>query len=394
MMNTNELVKETEIAVIGGGIVGISTAYYLAKKGKDVVVVERNEVGSEASGANAGFACRPSLLDPILLEVSKVALEEYQQFNKELGCNVEYDRCGFLVLLEDRASLEEWTHQVRERHKLGLAEVDIIDPSEVLKLEPNIVRPKFGAYYDPLSGHINPLYLVQALSGKLKELGGKVYERTEALGIKTEKRHIAALVTNRGEVKTKYIINACGAYSAVIGRMVGVEVPVRPHRHHMMVTEELPPMITSVIEGGGYRQAELASVSASESPGGRTGAALFNQKKDGNILLGITGDFAEYEKLTTFEDICAIGEMAVKYLPLLKDLNVCVIRAWANHYPSTSDYLPILGTVGGIDGFLLATGLNDYGLEVGAGVGKVISELVCFGTTDIPIQKFDLSRFN
>ena len=319
-MNTNEMVKETEIVVIGGGIAGITTAYYLAKEGKGVAVIERNEVGCEASGANAGFACRPSLLDSTLLEISKVALEEYQQLNDDLGCNIEYERCGFLVLLEDQDSLEEWTSQVKERHKLGLAEVNIIDPTDVLKLEPNIVRPKFGAYYDPLSGHINPLYLVPALTDKLKELGGKVYERTEALEIKTEKHRIAALVTSKGEVKTKYIINACGAYSGVIGAKMGLEIPVRPHRHHMLVTEELPPMITSVIEGGGYRQAELASAGAGESPGTvvRTGAAIFNQKKDGNILLGITGDFAGYDKLTTFEDICAISEMAVKYLPLTK----------------------------------------------------------------------------
>ncbi len=390
------MIEETEIVVIGGGIAGITTAYYLAKEGKDVVVIERNEVGSEASGANAGFACRPSLLDSTLLDISKVALQEYQHLSKELKYDIEYEKCGFLVLLEDRDSLKEWTHQVEERHKLGLTEVSIIDPEEVRRLEPNVIRPEFGGYYDPLSGHINPLHLVPALAEKLTELGVRVYEQTEALWIKIKNKHVEAVITNKGEIKAACIINACGAYAGLIGRMVGIEIPVKPHRHHMVVTEELPPIVNCVVESGVYRKTEVASASAAgESEAAvRTGAAIFNQQKKGNLLLVITGDFAGYNKLTTFDDICTISEMAIRYVPLLKDLNVSVIRTWANHYPSTTDYLPILGAVNGIEGFIIATGLNDYGLEVGAGIGKVVSELVCVGKTTIPIDKFSLSRFH
>jgi glycine/D-amino acid oxidase-like deaminating enzyme len=391
-----QMTEETEIVVIGAGITGITAAYYLLKEGKDVVVIEKNEVASEASGANAGFACRPSLLNPTLLEISKVALQEYQHLGQELKYDIEYETCGFLVLLEDRDSLKEWTHQVEERHKLGLGEVGILDPEEVHGLEPHVVRPEFGGYYDPLSGHINPLHLVPGLAERLTELGGKVYERTEVLEIKTKNQRVESVITNKGQIKANYIINACGAYAGSIGRMVGIEIPVKPHRHHMLVTEALPPLVHCVVEGGAYRQAEVASASAAgdSKAAARTGAAIINQQKKGNLLLGITGDFAGYNKLTTFDDICTISEMATKYVPLLKDLHVSIIRTWANHYPSTTDYLPILGAVDGIEGFVIATGLNDYGLEVGAGIGKVVSELVCFGETTIPIETFSLSRFH
>jgi len=238
-----------------------------------------------------------------------------------------------------------------------------------------------------LAGRVNPLYLVTALGDKARELGIKIHEHTEVIDIKVDDRCVKSVVTDKGEIKAKYIVNAAGFWARHVGEMVGLKIPIRAMSCHMLVTEELPEILRNNISDSFY------SAESAETP--RKGIEVFSiykQTKKGNLLLGMSEGPGESKWITleAFERLC---QAAVKAIPILKDMHVNIIRSYGNLYAMTPDGLPILGEVEGLKGFILACGFCDYGIMASYMVGKGICELICSGETSISIDEFGLSRF-
>jgi len=392
-----EIQRESEVAVIGGGIIGVATAYYLTKQGKEVVLIEKNEVGSEASGANVTFCTLSSGGDRLLHYFTAKSIAEYMKIDDsmELGHDIEFNRLGLLILIETERSLELWKECLEERQEFS-PEDRIVSGEELVELEPNLSPTVKWGLYSPLGGHINCLYLVTSMADKAKELGAKVYEYTKALDIKVEDGHVKSVVTEKGEIKAGYIVNAAGRWAPEIGQMVGLKLPITSERHQVLVTEMLDrKLINRHIISGAYREATLLPPEQRKALEETT--FLCTNEDKGNLLLGISGDPATEDKRVTFISFRDICEQAIKYLPILKELRVNIIRSFANHYANTPDRHPILGPVERLDGFILACGMNDYGFQQGAIVGKVISEIICFGESlSIPaeiMKQTSLSRF-
>lgn len=390
-----EIQPESEIVVIGGGVIGVAITYYLTKQGKQVVLIEKNEVASEASGANATFCTLPSGGDRLLHYFTAKGIAEYQKIDdsNELGRDIEFNRLGLLVLIETERSLELWKQSLEERLEFSPQD-RIVTGDELTELEPNLSPIVKWGLYSPYGGHIECLYLVTGMADKARELGAKIYEHTKVVDINLDQGHVKSVLTDRGEVKADYIVNAAGRWAVEIGRMVGLELPITSERHQMVVTEMLDrPIINRHLISGAYREAVL--LPAEQRKVIEETCFLVANEAKGNLLLGISGDPATEDRRVTFGRFHDICQQAVKYLPILKELRVNIIRSFANHYANTPDRHSLLGPVEGVDGFILACGMNDYGFQQGGIVGKVISEIICFGESlSVPPEIMEQTSFS
>ncbi len=378
---------EAEVVVIGGGVVGSSTAYFLARAGKEVVLVEKGYKAGEASGANAAFVWSITRKPGIDIRLAMHSINIHKQLQKELDMDFEYVHNGGLLVIEDEEQLPFVEAHVKARAEDGYP-LEMIDAKQVFELEPLLSEEKIiGAVFSPIDGTTNPIFLVISLNLQAQKLGAKIFHHTEVRGIEVMGGKIKGVITDKGTIKTNTVVNAAGSWGCFIGEMVGLKVPVTPFQLAMLVTEQLPPCVFHPIMSASYMVEEDTG-----KEGGLGCGLIISQQAAGNLLIGASWRDAEYDKRTNQEEIELMARVNVEAMPSLK--NVRVIRSYANFFPHTDDDLPILGQVDGVEGFIMACGHNGHGICLGPGSGKLIQELICEGITSIPLDELRLSRFN
>jgi len=378
---------EAEVVVIGGGVVGSSTAYFLARAGKKVVLVEKGYKAGEASGANAAFVWSITRKPGIDIRLAMHSINIHRQLQQELDMGFEYVYNGGLLVIEDEEQLPFVEAHVKARAEDGYP-LEMIDAKQVFELEPLLSEEKIiGAVFSPVDGTTNPIFLVISLNLQAQKLGVKIFHHTEVRGIEVMGGKIKGVITDKGTIKTNTVVNAAGSWGCFIGEMVGLKVPITPFQLAMLVTEQLPPCVFHPIMGASYMVEEDTG-----KEGGLGCGLIISQQASGNLLIGASWRDAGYDKRTNQEEIELMARVNVEAMPSLKDVRV--IRSYANFFPHTDDDLPILGKVDGVEGFIMACGHNGHGIGLGPGSGKLIQELICEGITSIPLDELSLSRFN
>lgn len=377
---------EAEVVVIGGGVVGSSTAYFLARAGKKIVLVEKGYKAGEASGANAAFIWSITRKPGIDIRLAMHSINIHRQLQKELDRDFEYVYNGGLLVIEDEEQLPFVEAHVKARAEDGYP-LEMIDAKQVFELEPLLSEEKIiGAVFSPIDGTTNPIFLVISLNLQAQKLGAKIFHHTEVRGIEVMGGKIKGVITDKGTIKTNTVVNAAGSWGCFIGEMVGLKVPVTPFQLAMLVTEQLPPCVFHPIMSASYMLEEDTG-----KEGGLGCGLIISQQAAGNLLIGASWRDAGYDKRTNQEEIELMARVNVEAMPSLKDVRV--IRSYANSFPHTDDDLPILGKVDGVEGFIMACGHNGHGIGLGPGSGKLIQELICEGITSIPLDELRLSRF-
>jgi sarcosine oxidase subunit beta len=382
--------KEAEVVIIGGGVVGSSIAYFLSKAGRKVVLIEKGDVGGEASVANGSFVWTSTRRPGIDLNLALASIEIHKEFQEELDFDAEYRRTGGMIIIENENQIPAMETFRKGREDIGLI-LTMLDLREARELEPLLSERIIGALYNPLDGGTNPFYLMLALNRKAEQMGAKIFYHTEVQGIQVEHFKVKGVVTDKGLIKTEIVVNACGSWASFIGEMVGVKIPIIPNEMEFMVTEQLPPLVSHMVMSASYVTEEYGKEEMMVNREKFGCALVICQTVSGNLLLGSTWRFVGYDKRTSYEETVAIAREIARFFPPLKDVHV--IRTFANFFPFTDDDLPILGYVEGIEGFVMAAGHCGHGVCLGPITGKLISELICEGRTSIPIDELRLSRF-
>jgi len=379
--------REAEVVVVGGGVVGSATAYFLARAGKNVVLVEKGSKGGEASSANAAFVWSVTRKPGIDIRLAMHSISIHKQLKEELAMDVEYEQCGGLMIIDDPQQLPFIEAHLQARAQDGYP-LEMVDAKQVMELEPNLAPEKIlGAVYSAIDGKTNPIYLVIALNRGAEQIGARLCHYTEVRGIEVSGGKVEGVVTDKGTIKTNTVVNAAGSWASFIGEMVDINVPVSPFQMAILVTEQLPPCVFHALMGGNYM------VEEDSGKGGSLGCALvMSQQAAGNLLLGASWRRIGYDKRTNRDEIERIAGINVEAMPMLK--NVRIIRSYANFFPYTEDDLPILGQVEGVDGFIMASGHGGHGICLGPGSGKLIQELICGGQTSLPLEELNIARFN
>ena len=369
------------VVVIGGGIMGLAIAYHLARLGtKDVTVLDKSYLCGGASGRNGG-GVRAQWSSEANVRLMQESIRLCREFASEMKINVWFRQGGYLFLArseEIRRSLEK---SVEVQNGCGLG-TRMLSPKEARKVVPELDPSGLvAASYNPDDGVVFPWPFVWGFAQAAQKLGVRIATFTEVVGFRTQGASIEAVLTKpaRGKgderaIATAKVVNAAGAWSPEIAKMVGVELPNKPHRHEICSTEPLKPWLKPLV-------AELE------------GGLYFSQSTRGEIVGGI-GQERVPAGLNQESSHAFLGRYAkalTRACPVLG--RVKVLRQWAGCYDLTPDHNPIVGPVDEIQGFYQASGFMGHGFMMAPIVGKLIAQYI---VEEVPLPMFErwnLRRF-
>jgi glycine/D-amino acid oxidase-like deaminating enzyme len=386
-------VLSSEVVVIGGGVIGAATAYYLCKEGAEVMIVEADDLASGASGACDGFISLQSKQLGSHLEMALQSARLFPSIADDLEVDIEYRPCGGLMLARTAEQLKELKARAKKLKAAGL-EVETLTPSELKKHLTETGKNVKGATYCAGDAQVNPLKLTLGLAQKAQELGAEILRGCKVENIIVTNNRVREVNTTAGSIHSRRVVCAAGSGSNQIGKMIIVDIPIMPQRGQILVTEAVERALDVIVSGAEYlgTKANIAELMPQDEEAAKLGLGFTaEQTVSGNILLGSTREFAGFDNNTTPEAIEAIARNAIDYLPWIKDLDV--IRSFAGLRPYSPDGLPILGMVKGVKGFYMATGHAGDGTCLAPITGKLMSELILDGETSLDIEPFSLYRF-
>lgn len=356
----------TDVLVVGGGIIGSSIAYYLAQNNVDVCLIDRLEPVSGTSSACDGFVFIQSKRPGMHLKLAKASRHMYENLTKILGEDIEYEKKGSLVIIENE-------HQLAERkkmliiHRAEKLDVRLLTTYQALSLEPLLSQNIYGATYAPDDAQVNPIHVTYAYLKQAKAKGAKVIPGCELAAIKIKKTKADEAITTRGRIKFKTIINAAGVSAGTVSKMIGVDLPIQPRRGQILVTEPVDKMINKLIACHCYLEAKFGNDT-------KLAGTTIEQTRSGNLLIGSTREHLSSEKTVTCEGLKAIAEHAAGIIPATENLKI--IRAFAGIRPYNPEGLPILSRTETMDNFINACGHDGDGITLAPITGKLIADLV------------------
>jgi sarcosine oxidase subunit beta len=369
--------KATDVVVIGAGIMGASTAYYLSKAGVDVTLIERQGIiaGGTASQACAGGVRHQGrVLSEIPLAIHSIGL--WNGLEKELDADLQYRQKGMTIVTDDEKLIPSLEKRVVNEQSLGL-HIRMVYGSELHDLIPGLSPRMLAGSYCPLDGHANPMCSVNAFAVTAERLGARLVTHCSAEGLVTEKGKIVAVRTSKGNIPCARAILASGVWSRAIASSVGVSLPMRPFGLQMMVTVRRPHILDQVLGWLGH------------------GISL-KQVPSGGFVIG--GGWPGQCDPQTYQTNLHPGSMAksaqttVELFPSLA--NIPIVRAWVGIEAFSIDELQILGPVPGLEGLVLATGFSGHGFALGPGVGELITRYITTNQLPDLLKPFGIERFN
>ncbi len=400
--------KTANVVIIGGGIVGCAIAAELSKRIKDVVLIEKNGISSQASGANFGMVWIQTRFPGYDVSMVRRSQEIYEELiNQEFDLDIEYEKIGGLTVGYNEAQLKAMKWQCKRKQSYGFP-VSLLDREDTLRLEPNLNPEIIGSIFCGEDAQLNPYHTTMAFANLAKRRGAEIYTYTEVTGINMINNKIQSVKTNKGEISTSIVINAAGCWAREIAKMVNIEVPIFPQRLQALVTEPLPQLVRRVIQAA----RDITEEEALENPEKATGFAFeydgeqteenlpklpveetiftyLKPTRSGTTAIGTTNEFVGYDKTTTPEGMSAMLKGAVKICPALKKAKI--IRSWANFVPFTYDGLPIIGTIEGVEGFIMAAG-HAHAMSHAPAVAVQLADLILEGKEDELMLHADYKR--
>ena len=369
-----------DAVIIGGGLHGLATAYFLAKEQgmANVAVIEKRFIGFGGSGRNTAIV-RANQRTQENLPLYKEALELWPILTKELDYNLMFFNCGNLNLCHSEAAMSAARLQIASAQFNGI-ESHLIDAKQCKEMVPalniseDITYPIFGAMYHPPGGIVRHDAMVWGLAKGAAKYGVHIHQQTEVTGINVENGKIVSVETDRGKINTPRVLNAAGGYSAAISyEMLGIKLPISVLNIQAMVTQPLKPILNHVVSSGAYH-------------------AYANQTLKGEIATGAHMDpWPNYTTQTTAYYIKHQAEALSEMLPCLR--GVRFMRHWSGLADMTPDMAPIMDGNDQIEGYYMDCGWGYFGFKSSAAAGKYMAQFMASGSCPSMLQPFTLRRY-
>jgi sarcosine oxidase subunit beta len=359
--------RAASVAIVGGGVIGASVAYHLARRGwRDVVVLEREPAPGRGSTARATGGFRAQYGTAINVRLSLLARERLRAFHDETGGDAGYDPCGYLWLAADGDELAQLREGQAVQHAQGLPEATMVDATGALELNPALAADDIaGAAFCPTDGYIRPLGILEGYLAAAMRLGVRMESGVTVTGVERGPGGaIATLLTSAGPIGVGAVVNAAGAWAGDLARFAGVELPIEPLRRQVAITapcDLLPsrmPMTLFCRDGFHLRV------------------------RDGRVLLlrptpGAPGrPFACDVEAAWMDDVVALAHARV---PVLRRAAIDRGAAWAGLYEMSPDKHAILGAAPDCPNFFLANGSSGHGVMHAPALGLLLAEIMSDG---------------
>lgn len=358
-----------QVIVIGGGVIGAASAYFLARRGAQVLLIERKHMGSGASGVTASMI---GLSSGITAPLKPHAVEGHRRIptlEAETGVDLEIVRGGGLSLASNDNEIDMLRAQQTADLEEGI-EGRLIDAAELRTMAPWVAHHLCAALHRPHNYHVNPFRLYEAYTKGAVDKGAKV-TYAEVRDIRFTGGRIDRVVTNKGDHLCETVVVACGAYTAQLLARVGIDVPIVPGRGQAIITEACQPVTPYMVNCPGH--------------------LYTRQVLRGNFYIGSETEFVGFDRNITLEKISKYTCQLVKTIPMLARLRA--IRFFSGFRPMPKDELPIVGPLSQCARLIVAAGHARGGMLYSAGTGLAVSGLVMDGKSEIPIGAFSPDRF-
>jgi glycine oxidase len=367
-------VQRPDVVIVGGGIIGCSIAFFLAKSGVRALILERGQVGGEASSGAAGMLTAQAHTDepgPFFdLKLASRALYEGLaiELRERTEIDIEYRRLGHLV----PALTEAEAAAVKDRVAWQAARrlpAEWLDAKAARALEPGLTTDTLGAGWFPEDHHVNNSAVTQALAGAALRLGGEVRADCAVLDLVQDGRRVAGVRTSEGTVPAGTVILCAGAWMQQFERAAGIPLPIVPAKGQIVVGRLDLPALRHVVYGT---------------------EAYAIPRPTGEHIIGSTLEYVGYDKRVTFEGMTGLLHGITRLVPALHD--AAMVASWGCLRPAAPDGLPLLGVVPDRPGLVVATGHFRNGILLAPITGKVVAELVADGKPSIPLDPFRPDR--
>ena len=372
-----------EIVVIGAGIMGLAIAYHLTRLCvKDVLVLDKSYLCGGASGRNGG-GIRAQWSSEANVRLMQESIQMCRDFASEMKINVWFRQGGYLFLARTEDKRRALEQSVKLQRECGLSS-RMLTPNEARAIVPELdIDGIVAATYNPDDGVVFPWPFVWGFAQAARKRGAEVATFTDVVGFETSGARIEGVVVRdispgagkqTHTVRTHKVVNACGAWSPEIARMLGVELPNTPHRHEICSTEPLKPWLKPLV-------ADLSD------------GLYFSQSTRGEIVGGISQERVPHgvNQDSSFAFLGKYAQALTRACPILGDVKV--LRQWAGCYDLTPDANPIVGQVDGVENFFQASGFMGHGFMMAPVMGKRIAEQIVKPTDSELFQRWNLRRF-
>ncbi|WP_312112278.1 NAD(P)/FAD-dependent oxidoreductase [Brevibacillus reuszeri] len=382
-----------QVAVIGGGIIGGAIAYYAAKAGLDVVVLEKGELASGTSSRcdgnilaidkDPGFDSQMSLKSQMLVH----------ELSRELDHSFEYRAPGSILVCETEAEMEAANEWVKRQKEAGLP-FRMLDRSDIRQESPYFADDLLGGLECATDSTVNPYMLTFALFEGAKKHGARIMQRTEVKAVTRDQASgIFHVETGVGRVTAKQVVNAAGVWAPYIGQMVGLDIPILPRKGHLIVaSRQMPVGIRKVMEFG-YLISKFGGQRQVDEETEKYGVALvFEPTESQNFLIGSSRQFVGFDTRVDLNVVRCMARRALRFYPKIADF--AIIRTYCGLRPWTEDHLPIISRVEEVPGYFIAAGHEGDGISLAAVTGKVMAEMLTEQSeTIIPLTPLRHDRF-
>ena len=379
MWRTHKLKSGYDVLIVGAGVHGLATAYYLGKLHgvRKVALLDKSYLGAGASGRNTAIL-RSNYRTPEGVAFYQAALKLYENLSAELNWNLLFSQCGHLTLGHTDTAVAGLRVRAETNQLLGVNS-QIIFPDEIQKLAPHIDcsdRPRYpimAGLYHPPGGIIRHDAVVWGFARACDRMGIEIHPFTEVTGISVHGGRADKVITSRGAVSADIVVNATAGWASTICKMANVSMPIVTHPLQACVTEPLKPFLNVVI------------VSASLH-------VYVNQTGRGELVIG--SEIDPYQSYSMRGTLPTLDHMAASTLELFPQLHhIRVLRQWAGICDMTPDFAPIIGASEELDNFYVDIGWGTYGFKAAPAAGRYLAELIATKKVPKIIEPFTPGRF-
>jgi sarcosine oxidase subunit beta len=372
------MMKNAEVAIVGGGIIGASIAYHLAARGvSGIVVFEREEeLGTGSTGKCAG-GVRLQFSTAANVEMSRVSIAALKRFEEELEQPVDFKQNGYLFVLTTEEHLETFRKNAEKQRALGVP-VEVISPEEARGIVAELrVDDLVGATFCHEDGIANPHAIVQGYARGARRLGARFLKSSEVTSMEVASGRVVSVTAGGERWEVQRVVNAAGPWAKIVAGLAGIQVPVEPVRRQYFITKPLewiPDTFPLLIDWG---------------------TGVYMHKESGGMLVGESDpeEPPSFHQQVDWDFLATVTEHAIARIPRLEEAEVAT--GVAGLYEISPDHNAILGSVPGIENFFCANGFSGHGMQHAPAVGLTISELLTEGTArSVDLAPYAIERFS
>ena len=376
------------VVVVGGGIVGLAAAYYLAEGDAEVTVFEKGSIGSGSTERSAG-GIRTQFSTPVNVSLSLASIEVWESFDEEFGTEIDYRRPGYLFCARTEERAAEFEANVRMQRERGVPS-ELLAPEDAREICPGLVGEEFrAATYCALDGFADPHLALRGFAKRARAAGAEIHTKTPVTNVLRDGDRVTGVCVDaegeRERIEGTFVVNAAGPWARQVGEMAGVTLPIFPRRRQIVVVKPEEPIpedvpLTVDIDTGSY----------------------FRPEREGSALVG--GHFSTvdpdcdpdgYTKTTDFDWAAEAIERASEYATYFGPESR-VKRGWAGLYAVTPDHHPVIEET--IPGLVTAAGFSGHGFQHAPATGRLVAEIALEGdaslvdVSSLGSDRFDRSR--